>query len=83
MNKTEFVNRYRTNVETFLDAMEEFVALRGEWDALGLSSSLANGDIQGGDITAADVVAAVGSATSINSLFIVGHNTNLYKLRRT
>lgn len=82
MNRTEFVNRYRDNTEKFLDAIEEFVNLRSEWDALGLSLSLVNGDIVGGDVTAAQFSDAVGSVSAINALFETGHNTNIYRLRR-
>ncbi len=81
-SKQAFVGRYRDNAERLLDALEEDASLRSEWDSLGLSGALSNADVAGGDVTAAEVTAAVGSVSAVRAFMAAGHLTNLYRLRR-
>lgn len=83
-NPQDFISRYRLSVTSWLTALNELLALREQYDALGYSDTLTEEDFAGAntDITKADLVAAVGSIEAMNGFFESGfHNTTLYKLK--
>lgn len=81
---SDYITQYRQQATAWLQAMEELMALKGEYVALDLGNTLTEGDFAGAnsDIALADLVAAVGSMDALYSTFQSGHNTNLYKLKQ-
>lgn len=81
---SDFITQYRQYTTAWLQAMEELMALKGEYVALDLGNTLTQGDFAGtnSDIDLPDLVAAVGSIDAINAVLVQGHNTNLYKLKQ-
>ena len=81
---SDFISQYRQQVSSWLDALENLLALKGQYVALDLGNTLTEEDFSGSnsDIDLPALVAAVGSIDAINATFLQGHNSNLYKLNQ-
>jgi hypothetical protein len=77
--KSNHVTKVRQAATRLMDCVKELNGLRVDWDALGLSTELADEDCQGN--TAADIAAVYTSHAAINALLAQGHATNLTKVR--
>lgn len=82
-NQQDFISRHRQSTTLWLNALNDLLALREQYDALDYGTTLTDEDFQGanGDITKTDFVAAVGSIETLNAAFETGHNSNLYKIK--
>jgi hypothetical protein len=79
---SDWISRYRSADTAFLTALEDLQALRQQYDALDLGSTLTDDDFTGHpDITKADVTAAVASVEAIGGFIDQGHDSNLYRLK--
>ena len=81
-NPSDFVSRYRTDVSTFLHALDALMAARRQWDALDYGSTLPPDAFEGAnsDIDLTEMTAAVSSIEAINGFMAAGHFTTLYEL---
>lgn len=81
-NPSDFVSRYRTEVTTFLRALDTLMAARRQWDALDYGTTLPPEAFEGAnsDLDLAELTAAVSSVEAINGFVAAGHATNLYEL---
>jgi hypothetical protein len=81
---SDFVTTYRQATTRWLTALEDLLALKSQYTALDLGSTLTEEDFAGAnsDLDAADIAAGVTSVDAINALFITGHNTVLYTLKQ-
>ena len=79
----DWISRYRGQVTAWLNALEDLLALRKQYDALDYGNTLTEEDFAGanGDIDLAQLTAAVGSIEAIDGFTQAGHYTNLYHLK--
>lgn len=80
---SDWISRYRQQVTTWLNALEDLLALKNQYTALDYGNTLTEEDLAGAnsDLVLADLPAAVSSIDTIATLVGQGHNTNLYKLK--
>lgn len=80
---SDWITRYRIQVTTWLNALEDLLALRTQYDSLDYGSTLTEEDFAGAnqDIDLAQLTAAVGSIEAIDGFTQSGHYTNLYHLK--
>jgi len=81
---TNFASRQVDVTTAFLNAFQDLLELRYEWDAQGFANAITDEDLQGdlSHIVAADLAAGFTSVEAVRALLAQGHNTNLYKLVR-
>jgi len=82
--KANFIKIYRQTVADLIISLETLRSLRAEWDALGYSTGMADGDFfeENSGITAAEFATAVSSSGVLYDAFSgSGHDTNLYKVK--
>lgn len=79
-----FVSRTINTVDNFMQAYEELVELRSEYDALDYGNTLQAGAFAGTNehLEVADIVAVITSQAAIETVLAAGHRTNLLKVRR-
>jgi len=82
--QTNFVSRTISTVDNFMQAYEELVELRSEYDALNYGNTLQAGAFVGDNehLEVADIVAVINSQAAIETVLAAGHRTNLLKVRR-
>ena len=85
--KSNFITRYRTNVDKLLDFINELKEQRTEWDSQGYSSAIVDADFTGDNnhLTAANLASGVTSIQAITDLLAASgnaHYTNLYRIIR-
>jgi uncharacterized membrane protein len=80
--KADFISRYRAAITAFITALQALNTLQAQYGALDLGNVLVDADFTGNNsgITKAAFVAAVGSAGTMDTTFLQGHNTNMYKV---
>lgn len=80
---SDFVTTYRQATTRWLTALEDLLALKSQYVALDLGTTLTDDDFAGAnqDIDKADMAAGVSSIDAINAVFVTGHNTVLYTLK--
>jgi len=82
--KNNFITREVTTAENLINAVNEFDALRREWDAQGYSASITDEDIQGDNahVSAAQLAAGFTTLEALKAVLAAGHWTNLYNLKK-
>ena len=80
--KLNFVSRQVEQTAKLLDAFNELLELRSEWDALGYGSSITQNDLIGtlAYLTPAMLADAFSSIDALKAVMDAGHKTNLYRL---
>ena len=80
----DFITTYRQATTRWLTALEDLLALKSQYVALDLGTTLTEEDFAGAnsDIDAADLAAGVSSIDALNTVFLTGHNTVLYRLKQ-
>lgn len=83
-NNSDFISTYRAATTRWLTALEDLLALKSQYTALDLGNTLTPPDFAGAnsDLAPADIAAGVSSIDALNALFVTGHNTVLYTLKR-
>lgn len=78
-----FVSRTIDTVNKFMEAYEELVELRSEYDALDYGNTLLPAAFTGNNqhLEVADIVAVMTSQAAIEADMASGHRTNLLKAR--
>ena len=80
---SDWITNYRQATTRWLTALEDLLALKSQYTALDLGNALTPPDFEGNsDIDVADIAAGVSSVDALNALFVTGHNTVLYTLKR-
>ena len=82
--KANFVSRYRSSTVKLIEALEEVDALKAEYDGLGYSSTLVDGDMTGAnaDLTAQQFKDALGNIETFRaSFFSSNFDDNVFRLR--
>lgn len=82
--KANFISRYRDSVTKLLEALEEVDGMKAEYDGLGYSSGLVDGDFTGSnsDLTATQFKDALGNIETFRaSFFSNNYDDNVYRLR--
>jgi hypothetical protein len=82
--KANFVSRYRASAVKLLEALEEVDAMKAEYDGLGYSASLVDGDMTGAnaDLTAQQFKDALGNIETFRaSFFSSNFDDNVFRLR--
>ncbi len=83
-NRANFISRYRASALKIIEALEELDALKAEYDALGYSSSIVDGDFTGAnaDLTATPFKDALANLETFRaSFFSSNFDDNVFKLR--
>lgn len=88
--KSNYISRVVAGVSALLDATDDLIACRSEWDALGMAPGsgtpyeLLDGDFAGANVhlTPQEVADAFVSLDALKALLLQGHVTNLNKLKR-
>lgn len=82
LQKINHINNVRTASQKLIEAINNIKMLKLEWDALGLSEAIGEGDFidNNNGLAVADIAAIYTTLTAIEGLYTTGHNTNLYKL---
>lgn len=82
IKRANFVDRQVQSVVALLDAYEECLTLRLQWDALNYGTEISQGDLQGSldYLTPQELADAFTSIDAIKAVMDAGHKTNLYKL---
>lgn len=80
--KAGFITNYRLAIDRINFAMEAEKTLRSQYNALGLSSALVDGDFTGDNqgITAAQFTAAIGSMDTMQTAYGATVRQNLYRI---
>jgi hypothetical protein len=82
--KANFISRYRAAATKLLQALEEVDAMKAEYDGLGYSATLVDGDFTGSntDLTAQQFKDALGNVETFRaSFFSSNFDDNVFKLR--
>lgn len=81
-NDADWVSRYRQANTAWISAMNALLALKAQYVSLDYGNTLPPEAFEGAnaDISLPDIVAAVGSVDSINTFFLTGHNSNMYRI---
>lgn len=81
--KSNHITNVRQAATALLDAYNRLSALRREWDALALSSELAEGDFSGqnAELLPADIAAIYTTLGALDTLMAAGNSTNLHKVK--
>jgi hypothetical protein len=82
MQKSNHITSVRNSVDTWLSAQNALLALRREWDALGLSAALTPADFVGENagLTPAEISAVYTTLDAEMSMMAAGHSTNLHQV---
>ena len=88
--KSNYVSGVVTGVSALLDATDDIIASRTEWDALGMAPGsgtpyeITQDDLTGANahLTPQELADAFASLDALKALLVQGHLTNLNKLRR-
>lgn len=88
--KSNFVSRVVDGVSALLDATDDIIAERTQWDSLGMAPGsgtpyeVTQGDLVGNNahLTPQEIADAFASLDALKALLLQGHLTNLNKLRR-
>jgi hypothetical protein len=82
LQKINHINNVRTASQKLIEAINNIKMLKLEWDALGLSEAIGEGDFTDSNsgLTVTDISGIYTTMAAIETLYSSGHNTNLYKL---
>jgi hypothetical protein len=77
--KSNHVSKVRQAATRLLEAEAELLALRQDWDRLGLGQELQDADCQG--LTVAQIAAVYTSLEALGVMMDAGHGTNFASVR--
>lgn len=80
--KSNFVSRQVSRTAELLEAFNELLQLRSEWDALGYGQTITQNDLVGENtyLTPEMLADAFTSIDALKAVMDAGHKTNLYRL---
>jgi hypothetical protein len=82
VDKQAFIELERIKIGSFIRDLNALVNLRAYYDSVDMGNLLTDADFASLEFTKAQLLDAITSISTINSLYLAGHNTNLARIAR-